>query len=153
MRPRAGFRMLPFVLLGLCLTAGVSIPPDHDHAHHPKKPTAGKQAEPSAPWYMYPFMKLIERHRKLGTKMDGPRCPMYPSCAAYAAKAVRRHSLLGFFLFIDRLFFRETGKLKTRYMTTPYRLSRHVRYYDPLRDTLPLFDVKRPSLYREDFAD
>ncbi len=76
---------------------------------------------------------------------------MYPSCAAYAEKAIRRHSFLGFLLFIDRLFYREVGDLSSKYFVAPSRLSRHARYYDPVEDSLPLFENHRPSLFRESF--
>jgi len=110
-----------------------------------------QKKKPSAPWYMAPFMSLIKQHRTVGTHMDGPRCPMYPSCAAYAEKAIRRHGLLGLMIFVDRLFYRESGRLQNRYMLAPRRYSRNRRFYDPLEDTLPLFRAKRPSLLQEDF--
>lgn len=98
-----------------------------------------------------PLMVLIHRHRRHGTRVDGPRCPLYPSCAAYADSAIRRYSFLGLMIFIDRLFFRETGDLSKKYLRTPRRLSRGIRYYDPLEDALPLLEERRPSLLTEDF--
>ena len=105
-----------------------------------------------APLLLRPLALLIEEHRENTTKMDGPRCPMYPSCAAWAQRAVERHGFLGLLLFVDRLFYRETGALAEKYFFAPRRLSGHLRYYDPLSDTFPLLEGKRPSLYGEDFA-
>lgn len=75
---------------------------------------------------------LVEYHRTKGTHLDGPRCPMYPSCASYAHRAIRTEGWYGFLLFVDRLFFREGGDLSNRYPITPRRLSDAPRYYDPL---------------------
>ncbi|MCB1139630.1 MAG: membrane protein insertion efficiency factor YidD, partial [Leptospiraceae bacterium] len=74
---------------------------------------------------------LVEYHRTKGTHLDGPRCPMYPSCASYAHRAIRSQGWYGLLLFVDRLFFREGGDLSNRYPVAPRRLSEAPRYYDP----------------------
>ena len=85
----------------------------------------------------------------MGTHLDGPRCPMYPSCAAYAEKAIRRHGFLGFLLSVDRLFFREAGGLERKYLFAAPHQSRHLRFYDPTEDSLG--PARRPSLLREEY--
>jgi hypothetical protein len=81
---------------------------------------------------------------------------MYPSCAAYAERAIDEGGLVGMLLFLDRLFYREFGDLSTRYFVAPGRLSRSPRFYDPLEDALPPPEREqndgRPSFLREDFS-
>lgn len=99
-----------------------------------------------------PLDVVIEQHRETGTHIDGPRCPMYPSCAAYARHAVRDHGFVGLLMFIDRLFYREFGDLSTRYLVVPRRKSTAPRFYDPVSDSLPPGE-HRPSLFTEDFRE
>lgn len=95
---------------------------------------------------LWPLAVLIDRHRTHGTKWDGNRCPMYPSCSAFGQRALVDHGFLGLLLIIDRLFYRETGNLGGKYMLTPRRLSGARRHYDPVADSLP---GTRPSLLLE----
>ena len=139
---------IPLLLAGLAGTACVST----ESAIHSETIAKEKEKEVDEPWLMKPFLFLVKRHRELGTHLDGPRCPMFPSCAAYAQKAVQKHGFAGLMMFVDRLFFREVGELKTRYMVSPKHFSRHRRYYDPVEDALPIFKYKRPSLLKEDFS-
>ena len=96
---------------------------------------------------LQPLDALLDAHTAEYTRYDGPRCPMYPSCAAYAKRAVRQEGFLGLLLFINRLFFAETGDLAARYLVAPRRFSGDPRYYNPLEDDLGL----SPSLWKEDF--
>lgn len=93
-----------------------------------------------------PVQALISQHRQRGTHYDGPRCPMYPSCAAYADQAISEHGLSGFLLSIERLFFRESGNLSARYPIAPAELSSAPRYYDPVKWSLPWPAARKPSL-------
>lgn len=108
--------------------------------HADKKP-----ARP--PLLLRPFDALLEAHTREYTHYDGARCPMYPSCAAYARRAVREEGFLGFLYFMNRLFNSETGDLSARYLLAPRRLSGAPRYYNPLEDDLG----ESPSLWKEDF--
>ena len=110
-------------------------------------PEPSERAERSL--LLRPFHAIIDDHRERGTHIDGPRCPMYPSCAAYAENIMRERGMLGFLLFIDRLFYREFGKLDGRYFLAPARLSQSPRYYDPVQDALP---DGRPSFFREELG-
>lgn len=81
---------------------------------------------------------------------------MYPSCGAYADRIIREDGFSGFLLFVDRLFYREFGRLSDRYMVAPRRLSKSPRYYDPVSDVLPPEDApvgRRPSFFREEFRN
>lgn len=95
-----------------------------------------------------PVEFIIDQHTDEGTHYDGPRCPMYPSCSAYAKQAIQQKGFYGFLLAIDRLFFREFGNLRNRFFITPRHLSDTPRYYDPLSDSKGV----RPSFFNEDFS-
>ena len=83
--------------------------------------------------------------------MDGARCPLYPTCGWWGEGALD-HGIAGFLLLIDRLVYRERGGIETHYTPVPARMSRDLRYYDPLEDTFPLLETRRPSLLKEDFS-
>lgn len=82
--------------------------------------------------------------------MDGPRCPMYPSCATYGDQAVREYGLWGLLMLVDRLFYREFGELRGRYRLAPARISSTPRYLDPVEDAVPPYVLREPSLLQED---
>ncbi len=103
-------------------------------------------AEKKAPVLLYPLDKLLSYHRKTGTRIDGERCPFYPSCAVYAQEAIGRHGFLGMWLFIDRLFYRESGLLYRKYLPVRPSISPSLRYYDSLEDT-----KQAPSFFKENF--
>lgn len=105
------------------------------------------QKPPRAPVLLRPFDALLEAHMQEYTHYDGPRCPMFPSCAAYARRAVRQEGFLGLLYFVNRLFFSESGDLSARYQLAPRRLSPSPRYYNTLDDDMGA----RPSLWKEDF--
>lgn len=134
---RALILTIPLALAVQCASSGQQTAPQ----------PAAKQPERSL--LLRPFHALIDDHRQRGTHMDGPRCPMYPSCAAYAENIMRERGVLGFLLSIDRLFYREFGKLDSRYFLTPARLSQSPRYYDPVQDALP---EDRPSFFKEELG-
>lgn len=105
---------------------------------------------------MKPFHAIIRDHQEVGTHIDGPRCPMYPSCSAYANRIIREDGFTGLLLFIDRLFYREFGRLSDRYMLAPRYMSKSPRFYDPVSDVLPDPDSprgRRPSFFQEDFRN
>lgn len=83
--------------------------------------------------------------------MDGPKCPLYPTCSHYAHLAIRDYGFTGLFLFIDRLFFREFSDLKLFYVDVPSQYSKKLRYYDPLKDTFPVWEEHQPSLLKDEF--
>ena len=91
--------------------------------------------------------KLVEYHRKTGTHFDGPRCPMYPSCAGYTHEALGKHGWHGFLLTLERLFFREGGDLSHRYPLAPRHFSETPRYLDPLEASTG----QRPRLADPDY--
>lgn len=61
--------------------------------------------------------------------VDSPRCPMYPTCSAYAIQALDKHgAILGSFITVDRLLHESTKSEQTHPLTGYERL----RFYDPL---------------------
>ncbi|MBX7057266.1 MAG: membrane protein insertion efficiency factor YidD [Leptospirales bacterium] len=109
-------------------------------------------SEASAAVWSKPILALIRQHRERGTLYDGPRCPLYPSCAAYGEQAIERYGLVGFLLTIERLFFREFGNLEGRYRPASRLQSSDLRYQDPLSDALPWTSPPGPSLLTESRA-
>lgn len=72
-------------------------------------------------------VKLFQKHI---SPVDGPRCPMYPTCSAYALQALHKHGpLLGTFQTVDRLF--REGDSDHEH-GQPIAKWGHVRFYDPL---------------------
>lgn len=63
--------------------------------------------------------------------IDGARCPMYPTCSAYARQSLSKHGpLWGIFMTADRLI-REGDPIEQR---TPIVKWGYTRFYDPLTD-------------------
>ncbi|MBW7857200.1 MAG: membrane protein insertion efficiency factor YidD [Leptonema sp. (in: Bacteria)] len=94
-----------------------------------------------------PAQYIIRQHIEEATHYDGPRCPMYPSCATYGQKAIQEHGWLGFLLTVDRLVYRETGELYAKYSMIHFSDSNWPRYYDPLEDSL---GESNPTLFSTD---
>lgn len=72
---------------------------------------------------------LFQCLRDVISKVDGARCPMYPTDTQFAVEAARRHGLvLGLLFFVDRLFheWSETKKAPT------IVVHGRKRFYDPL---------------------
>ena len=61
--------------------------------------------------------------------VDGDRCFMYPTCAAYGKEAVEKHGfLLGIFLTVDRLI-HEGNEMDT---APQIKIRNRLRYFDPV---------------------
>lgn len=76
-----------------------------------------------------PLIQGVRFFQKFISPVDSPRCPMYPTCSAYALQSLRRHgAVVGTFLTVDRLL-HETSPEEQN--TTLDRFER-TRYYDPL---------------------
>ncbi len=109
--------------------------------------------EKSPPLLFMPLDALLKEHIKTGTHIDGPRCPMYPSCSAWARRAIRKHGYDGFLMLIDRLIYRESGNLYEKYLHAPKKFSKDTRFYDPVEENLPIFKPHHPSFLKEDFPE
>jgi len=63
------------------------------------------------------------------SRVDGDRCPMYPTCSAYSMEAVKRHGfLIGFVMTADRLI-HESNEMD---LVPTILVGNRYRYYDPL---------------------
>jgi putative membrane protein insertion efficiency factor len=61
-------------------------------------PAAGKDVQPQK------NSSIIQFYQDHISGADGSRCPMYPSCSEYAARAVKKHgSVMGWIMTCDRI--------------------------------------------------
>ncbi len=61
-------------------------------------------ARPAPPEPETPVERLYAWYHERVTPRDGPRCPFYPTCSAYALEAWRIHGpVAGLLLAVDRL--------------------------------------------------
>jgi len=73
--------------------------------------------------------------------LDGPRCPMYPTCSAYALQALEHHgALTGSLLTVDRLLHELEPDARLRTIQVGDRL----RYHDPLENNDYWLPSRRP---------
>jgi len=111
----------------LLLTASTALA--NDWGPWPSSPdlkTTSKTVEDFHPlkWGIRFFQKYI-------SPVDGPRCPMTPTCSSYALQALEKHGpAIGTFMTVDRLF-HESDPREQRH---PVRYGDRVRYRDPLEN-------------------
>ncbi len=78
-----------------------------------------------------PLQMAVRAFQKYISPVDGPRCPMYPTCSAYSLQALHKHGpLLGVFLTVDRLY-READPHERQ---QPIAKWGYIRFYDPLKE-------------------
>lgn len=76
-----------------------------------------------------PLKQGVRFFQRYISVVDSPRCPMYPTCSAYAIQALDKHgAVLGSFITVDRLLHESTPLEQTHPLTGYDRL----RFYDPL---------------------
>jgi uncharacterized protein len=76
-----------------------------------------------------PLQTGIRFFQRFISPVDGPRCPMYPTCSAYATQALQKHGpLFGSFITVDRLL-HESGPT---FHDHPVKLGGRIRFLDPL---------------------
>ena len=65
------------------------------------------------------------------SKVDGDRCPMYPTCASYSRQVFRKHGFfVGIVMTADRLI-HESDEMKYAPLVT---VGGSVRYFDPVSE-------------------
>ncbi len=65
------------------------------------------------------------------SKVDGDRCPMYPTCASYSRRAFKKHGFfVGMMMTADRLI-HETDEMR---YSTLVRVGSKMRYSDSLKE-------------------
>lgn len=125
-----GIRILNGIGAICLLTACITLTPT---------PSAAKQWQPwgQAPVphqpapaeTLNPLKQGVRFFQRYISVVDSPRCPMYPTCSAYAIQALDKHgSVLGSFITVDRLL-HETNPLEQKHPLTGYD---RPRFYDPL---------------------
>ena len=76
-----------------------------------------------------PLTQIVSNFQKYISPIDGARCPMYPTCSAYAQQALHKHGpLLGTFMTADRLM-HEGDAIEQREIIMKWGFQ---RYFDPL---------------------
>lgn len=79
-----------------------------------------------------PLQFAVKMFQRYISPVDGPRCPMYPTCSGYARQALRKHGpLLGVFQTVDRLY-REGDKEHEH--GQPINKWGYIRFFDPLEN-------------------
>ncbi|TYO98246.1 hemolytic domain-containing protein [Geothermobacter ehrlichii] len=75
------------------------------------------------------FDQAIRFFQHYISPVDGARCPMYPTCSAYARQALARHGpWLGILLTVDRLIHENDPRERRR----PVLVGDRYRYFDPV---------------------
>ena len=82
---------------------------------------------------------LIEFFRSTISRVDGDRCPSYPSCSQYSLEAIRKHgALVGLVMTFDRLI-HESDEIR---IAPSVRVNGSNRYYDPVENNDFWWDKK-----------
>lgn len=76
-----------------------------------------------------PLDGAVRFFQKYISPVDGPRCPMYPTCSAYARQALAKHGpWIGSMLTVDRLLHENETQERQRTI----KVGGRYRYHDPL---------------------
>jgi len=79
-----------------------------------------------------PLQFAVKMFQRYISPVDGPRCPMYPTCSSYALKALNKHGpLIGVFQTVDRLYREGDAEHEHR---RPVAKSGYIRFSDPLKE-------------------
>lgn len=82
----------------------------------------------------------LKFYSRVLTKIDGPRCPSWPTCSLYSRQAIEKHGpIIGLWMTVDRLI-----RERTEIETGPRIImdSGKVRIRDPLEDNDFWYDEK-----------
>lgn len=94
-----------------------------------------------------PLQLAVKLFQQYISPVDGPRCPMYPTCSSYAQQALHKHGpLLGALQTVDRLY-REGDAVHEH--RQPINKWGYVRFNDPLQNN-DFWLPDRPALRTED---
>ncbi len=79
-----------------------------------------------------PAAWIVSFYRKHISRVDGDRCPSYPSCATYSLKALKKHGLvMGWLMTVDRLIHEGSEELKVSPMIFH---NGKMKIYDPVEN-------------------
>jgi len=92
----------------------------------PQKPATQRQENTA------PLQFAVRMFQRYISPVDGPRCPMYPTCSSYALKALHKHGpLIGTFQTVDRLY--REGDAEHEH-GQPVEKWGYIRFFDPLEE-------------------
>jgi uncharacterized protein len=92
------------------------------------------------------LQRAVRFYQRDISPVDGPRCPMAPTCSTYALQALDRHGpLLGVFITVDR-FYREIDPIEH---SQPLVRHGYLRFADPLDENDFWLDAPSPQLNTE----
>jgi len=78
-----------------------------------------------------PLQLAVRFYQRYISPVDGPRCPMYPTCSTYALQALDKHGpLMGVFITVDRLY----REIDPHEHQQPIVKGDYIRFYDPLEN-------------------
>lgn len=104
------------------------------------KPTGQKQKN----HLLNPLYHLVNFYKEFISPVDGPKCPMYPTCAAYSIKCFEKHGLImGYLMTIDRLL-HEADEMNRASLL---KVHGKWRYHDPVENND--FWWYKPSDYKK----
>jgi putative membrane protein insertion efficiency factor len=116
-------RVLLVVLLLAFAQASCSQADDWGPWEAPPQKTARKETTA-------PLQLAVRFFQKYISPVDGPRCPMYPTCSSYSLQAMQQHGpLIGVFQTVDRLY--REGDQQHEHQQ-PINKWGYVRFFDPL---------------------
>jgi len=111
------------LLLLLCSTTPLAAEWEPWDAAGKPRQTSGLTSE------IDPLQQTVNFFQKYISPVDGARCPMYPTCSAYAKQALSKHGpFIGLMMTVDRLY-RESDPLEKQEQISRWGVS---RAYDPL---------------------
>ena len=85
------------------------------------------ETSPSLPGYL--LIQGVKIFSKYISRVDGDRCPMWPTCAAYSLQVIKKHGFfLGFMMTADRLI-HESNEMDYAPLI---RVGDKFRFYDPV---------------------
>ena len=88
---------------------------------------AKSEMPPSLPGLL--LMQGVKIFSKYISPVDGDRCPMYPTCAAYSIQVIKKHGvLIGFMMTADRLI-HESNEMD---YVPLVKVGDRYRFYDPV---------------------
>ena len=123
----SAFRLICFAFC-IALTFGLATPQLHAQEHVTTKEQVNFNAvdeSNASDFSLFALWKVI-------SGADGHRCPMYPSCSAYARDAVKKHGpLLGWIMTSDRLVRCGRDELK---LGPAIRVNGSNQTYDPVEN-------------------
>ena len=118
------FLMIPIILLWVSLSSPMVMAEGMD------KPSSGASQGEAHSFSLGAW--LISSYSKHISAVDGDRCPSFPSCSAYSARAFKKHGFfMGWMMTVDRLL--HEGKEETK--VSPVILSEGKwKIYDPVEN-------------------